>query len=148
MSTTPRGSTTVANRVRTDTVDVSPPDRRPPAVAPSRIPQPIRNFAAAVESGEVARIKQAYPGLTPNQQQRWENLFKQFKPGRARIQDVRGIPSNEAGITVVEFEMAVGFNERTTGTPYAARPSRYRARLKREGPTLLLLSLTDVAPRR
>jgi hypothetical protein len=52
------------------------------------------------------------------------------------------------GITVVEFAMAVSFSDRTTGTAVAARPSRYRARLKREGPTLVLLSLTDVsAPR-
>jgi hypothetical protein len=109
---------------------------------------PIRNFAAAVESGDVQRIKQAYPGLTPNQQKNWENVFKQSKV-RARIQSPRGISMNEAaGTAVVEFVLALTFSDRATGSEVAARPSRYQATLKREGSNLVIVQLTDVTTRR
>jgi serine/threonine protein kinase len=147
--TTPRGSTTVANRARSDTSGARPADvRRPPGMSPSLIPTPIRRFVAAVESGDVAQIKQAYPNLTPSQQKGWETVFQQSKPESAEIREVRGVPSNEPGITVVEFVMAVKFSDRTTKVTTFGRPSRYRARLKREGPNVVLLSLADVAPRR
>jgi hypothetical protein len=109
---------------------------------------PIRNFAAAVESGDVQRIKQAYPGLTPSQQKGWENVFKQSKV-KARIQSARGVSLNDAtGTAVVEFVMALSFSDRTTGSEVASRPSRYQARLKREGSNLVIVTLTDVTPRR
>ena len=109
---------------------------------------PIRNFAAAVESGDVQRIKQAYPGLTPSQQKSWENVFKQSKV-KARIQAPRGVSLNDAtGIAVVEFVLALTFNDRTTGSEVAARPSRYQATLKREGSNLVIVQLTDVTTRR
>jgi hypothetical protein len=109
---------------------------------------PIRRFAAAVESGDVQQIKDAYPGLTSSQQKGWETVFKQWKPESAEIRDVRGVPSSEAGITVVELVMAVNLSDRTTKTTVAGRPSRYQARLKREGLNAVLLSLTDVTNRR
>jgi hypothetical protein len=147
--TTPRGSTTVANRARSDTSGARPAEvRRPPGVSPSQIPAPIRRFVAAVESGDVTQIKQAYPNLSPSEQKAWETVFKQSKPDGAEIREVRGVPSNEPGITVVEFVMAVKFSDRTTKVTTFGRPSRYRARLKREGPNVVLLSLADVAPRR
>jgi hypothetical protein len=138
-----KGSTTVATtKARVETVPETPPERRPPAVSAADIPEPILRFAAAVESGDVARIKQAYPGLTPNQQRQWEILFARYKPGRARFQQVRGQPSTEAGVTVVQFTMAVAFSDKTTGD-VTTFPSTYRARLRREGPRLVLLSLSD-----
>jgi hypothetical protein len=118
-------------------------------VAPGLIPAPIRRFAAAVESGDVAQIKQAYPGLTASQEKNWENFFKQSKDIRARIQSVRGVSSNDAtGTAVVEFVMALSSSDRASGTAVASRPSRYQARLRREGSALVLLSLTDVTARR
>jgi eukaryotic-like serine/threonine-protein kinase len=148
---TPRGSTTVANRTRSDTgAERAAVERRPPAISPTLTPAmvPIRNFAAAVESGDVQKIKQAYPGLTPSQQKGWENVFARNKV-KARIQSARGVSRNEAtGTAVVEFVMALSFSDRTTGSETAGRPSRYQATLKREGSNLVIVSLTDVAPRR
>jgi eukaryotic-like serine/threonine-protein kinase len=147
---TPRGSTTVASRARGDTGGARPTsERRVPAISPALSPAmvPIRNFAAAVESGDVQKIKQAYPGLTPGQQKSWENVFKQSKV-KARIQSPRGISMNEAaGTAVVEFVMILTFSDRTTGSEVAGRPSRYQARLKREGSNLVIVSLTDVTRR-
>jgi hypothetical protein len=109
---------------------------------------PIRNFAAAVESGDVQRIKQAYPGLTPSQQKGWENVFKQSRV-RARIQSARAVSINEATrTTVVEFVMALTFSDRATGSEVASRQGTYQARLRREGSNLVLVSLTDVTTRR
>jgi hypothetical protein len=116
-----------------------------PAYTPAMAP--IRNFAAAVESADVQKIKQAYPGLTPNQQKNWENVFKQSKV-TARVQSPRGVSMNEAaGTYVVEFVMAMTFSDRATGSEVAVRPSRYRATLKREGSNLVIVSLTDVTRR-
>jgi predicted Ser/Thr protein kinase len=145
-ATTPRDPVTVASRARGDTGARPASERRSPAISPEFSPAmvPIRNFAAAVESGDVQRIKQAYPGLTPSQQRSWENVFKQSKV-RARIQSPRGISRNEAaGTAVVEFVLALTFSDRATGSEVAARPSRYQATLKREGSNLVIVTLTDV----
>jgi eukaryotic-like serine/threonine-protein kinase len=148
--TTPRGSTTVVTRTRTDTGGSRPTtDRRPPGVAPGLIPPPIRRFAAAVKSGDIAQIKQAYPGLTEGQRKKWEELFRSAKPEDAEIRAVRGVSGPDAsGTTVVNFVMAVRFSDRATGTSVAGRPSTYQARLKREGSNLVLISLTDVTGHR
>jgi hypothetical protein len=112
------------------------------------IPEPIQRFAAAVRSGDVDALKRAYPGLTPSQQKNWETVFKQSKPEAATITDIRGVSRNiTTGITVVEFAMAVSFSDRTTGTPVATRPTRYRATIKQEGTNAFLQSLAEVARR-
>ncbi len=150
--TTPRGSTTVASRSRADTalpsVARSAERRRPMGVPTSMIPEPIQRFAAAVRAGDVEAIKRAYPGLTPTQQKNWETVFKQSKPETATITDIRGVSTNVAtGISVVEFAMAVSFSDRTTGTPVAGRPTRFRATIKREGANAFLQSLAEVTRR-
>jgi serine/threonine protein kinase len=145
--TTPRGSTTVAGRTRSETTAVRPPlERRsvidiPPAFSPALVP--IRRYAAAVRSGDVGLIKQAYPGLTDRQQKQWEELFRSAKPERAEITDVRGVaPFDANGIAVVDFNLAVRVINKNTGDPVVF-PTRYRARIKRQGPNLTLESLID-----
>ena len=98
-----------------------------------------------MRAGDVAGIKRAYPGLTTIQQQGWERVFSQSKPENATITKIRGISRNAAtGITIVEFEMRVSFSDKTTGTPVAGRPTRYRATIKQEGPSAILQDLTEV----
>jgi hypothetical protein len=100
-----------------------------------------------VKSGDVQRVKQAYSGLTDNQRKSWEALFRVAKPEEAEIRDFRGVSGPDAaGITVVNFVMAVRLSDRTNGTPVHSR-HRYQARLKREGPMLVLQSLADLPPR-
>jgi hypothetical protein len=50
-------------------------------------------------------------------------------------------------VTVVQFTMAVPFSDKTTGDVVTVQ-NAYRARLRREGPRVVLLSLTDVPLRR
>ncbi len=112
------------------------------------IPAPIRRFQAAVLSGNVEEIKRAYPGLTDTQRRDWEQQFKMVKPERAEITRVTGISGPDAtGTAVVEFVMAVSFSDRTTRTPVATKPTRYRATIKREGTTAILQSLAVVQSR-
>jgi hypothetical protein len=109
-------------------------------------PVPIQRFAAAVQSGDVLKIKQAYPALTETERKGWENAFKQGKPERVTVTRVHGVsPLDATGVSVVEFTLRVSFTTRTSGEAVAARPTRYQARLKREGTVLVLQSLTPVA---
>jgi serine/threonine protein kinase len=159
-TTPPRTSTSTraaavaaAIRARSDTsAGTRPPVERRPAltVSPAVLPAlgPIRRFADAVKSGEIERIKQAYPGLTDSQRKNWEALFRAARPEEAEIRDFRGVSGPDAaGITVVNFVMALRLSDRTSGTRIEGRPSRYQAKLKREGPTLILVSLSDLPPR-
>jgi serine/threonine-protein kinase len=151
-ATTTRPTTTVGNRTRADTAGPrSPVERRPPAIPPDLfLPMiPIRNFAAAVESGDIERIKQAYPGLTAIQERGWANFFKQSKDIKASIRSVRGVRSIDAtGNAVIEFVMALNSSDRTSGSLITSRPSRYQAKLRREGVNFVLVSLTDVTGQR
>jgi hypothetical protein len=101
-----------------------------------------------VYSGNVEQIKNAYPGLPENQRRSWQQQFGSWKPERVELSQVRGISGPDAaGVWVVEFVMQVSFSDRNTGTPVASRPSRYRATLKREGPTSILQALSEVTGR-
>jgi hypothetical protein len=142
---TPRGSTTVGARMRPETTAVRPPlERRPLEVPAALTPAlvPIRRFAAAVRSGDVGQIKQAYPNLPDRQQKQWEELFRSAKPEKAEITDVKGVASFDAnGIAVVDFSLELRVRNRS-GDPLVI-PSRYRAWIKRAGPNLTLESLID-----
>jgi serine/threonine-protein kinase len=143
-TTTPRGSTTVVSRPRSDTasVRVTPPERRAPVVAATGTPPPIKSFAAAIQSGDIERVKRVYPGITPAQRKRWEALFSEGKPEQAIVKNPRGISNDPAiGVTTVEFAMAIRYQDRTGNsivTPYV----RYQAKVKVQGPVGVLLSLT------
>lgn len=115
-------------------------------IAPANTPAPIRRFAAAVQSGDVARIKLAYPGMTENQRKNWENLFRIAKPETAEIRQVIGVSGPDPGpgkSTVVDFTMTVRFSDRQTGNPVTVPSSRYRATLKLEGGSFVLQSLAE-----
>ena len=147
-STSGRGSTAGPIPSRSDTAGPRAAlERRPAAAAAANVPAPIRRFAAAVESGDVDRIKQAYPGLTPSQQRAWQTLFRDNKPENADISAVRGISGPDQGVSVVEFTMAVRFSDRRIGTPVQVPSRRYRATLRLQGPSLILERLVELPGR-
>jgi hypothetical protein len=83
--------------------------------------------------------------LSASERKNWENAFGQGKPERVTVTGVQGIsPLDATGVSVVEFTLRVSFTNRTSGESVAARPTRYQARLKREGPNLVLQTLTAV----
>ncbi len=111
-----------------------PPEYNP-AIAP------IMRYAQAVQSGDVQRIRLAYPGLTSAEQKRWEAVFKEWKV-KTSIQRMHGVSSNQAaGTAVVAFEMMLSIIHPTTGSQMSVTRQWYRARLRREGATLSIVGL-------
>jgi hypothetical protein len=45
----------------------------------------IDAYARAIESGSVAEIRRAYPGLTTAQQQQWEGFFRSVRNFKPRL---------------------------------------------------------------
>jgi hypothetical protein len=101
----------------------------------------IRTFAAAVQSGDIERVKRAYPGITETQLNNWQNLFRAGKPEQAIIRSPRGISTDANGVTTVEFSMAIRYRDRT-GSPTTGPFIRYQAKLKVQGANAALQSLT------
>jgi serine/threonine-protein kinase len=118
-------------------------ERRAPPVSPeySNAMIPINAFARAVQSGDVERIRQVYPGLTAAEQKSWERVFKESKV-KASVQSTQGLSINQAaGTAVVQFVLQLSFNNPTTGSETSAAKYRYVARLKRQAQTLRIEKL-------
>lgn len=145
---TPARSATTSGRTRLDsTPSGSPPvDRRERVALEANIPAPIRLFRDAVRSGDVERIKQAYPSMPDKQRSGWQKLFESSKPERAEITSVVGRQPFDAAGTAVDFVLAVRFRD-PVGTTVTWRRG-YRAILRREGPTVVLQSLTELGAAR
>jgi serine/threonine-protein kinase len=78
----------------TPTTPVHPPVQPPPepvAVAPQRqdprpaIQRRVRDYASAIESGSTDRIRQVYPGLTPQQERNWRQFFEAVNDVQATL---------------------------------------------------------------
>ena len=107
---------------------------------------PIRNYAAAVQSGDVQQIRRVYSGLTAREQQSWERIFKEYKV-KASVQALRGLPnSTTTGITVVQFEMPVTLIHPTTLSQISVTRYKYRAWLRRQAQTLSIEKLELIRP--
>ena len=111
-------------------VAASPPPI-PPAESVSRAapdPRPdvervIVAYARAIQSGNVAEIRRAYPGLTNSQQQDWDGFFRSVRNFRATlVMDQLAVTGSSAtaGVSAL-YE----YDNRTTG-----RPDRQQLRLQ------------------
>jgi hypothetical protein len=58
---------------------------KPPADARPEIEQVVAAYARAIESGSVAEIRRAYPGLTASQQQGWDGFFRTVRNFKATL---------------------------------------------------------------
>jgi eukaryotic-like serine/threonine-protein kinase len=137
---TSRGAPGVASRARADdsAAERSITQPRAPALQPEYNPAmiPIRNYAAAVQSGDVQRIRQVYPGLTAAEQKRWEGVFKESKV-KATVQSPKGLSIDPAaGTAVVQFDMNLSFIHPTTLSQLSTTRQRYVAWLRRQGQVL------------
>lgn len=118
----------------------------PPEYNPAMIP--IRNYAAAVQSGDVQQIRQAYPGLTPAEQKSWERAF-QVSNVKATVQSAKGLAINQAaGTAVVQFDMTLAFIDPATKSQISTRRERYVAWLRRQGQALRIEKLQRSDPAR
>ncbi|MGH7530101.1 MAG: protein kinase domain-containing protein [Gemmatimonadales bacterium] len=106
-------------------------DTTPPAAAPAVDPRAaiegvIAAYGQALESRDMAQVRRAYPGLTPAQEQAWQELFRSVRRLTARLTvttvTVSGSTADAAVSGVYEYENA------TTGRP-ERRPAAFRATL-------------------
>lgn len=110
-------------------------DTTPAAVAPvpadprGPIEQVIAEYARALESRDLGRVRRAYPGLTPAQQQGWEDFFRAVRNLKANLTVTTiNVASGSADVVVTgvyEYENA------TTGRA-ERRPVTFRATLVSE----------------
>ena len=90
-----------------EAVPKAPPDPRP------EIERVIATYAQAIESGSVAEIRRAYPGLTGAQQQNWEAFFKSVRNFKATLTISQlGASGNTA---IAEIDAAYQYENKTTG---------------------------------
>jgi len=108
----------------------APPAPAAPAVTPGPVdPRPdiqkvIDDYARALESRDVGQVRRAYPGLTPAQQQSWQDFFQSTRNIKAGLTvtavHLSGLTAETIVSGVYEYDNA------STGRP-ERRPVTFRA---------------------
>ena len=108
------------------------------ASAPGSVEHAINRYARGIESMSVDRLKEAYPGLTEEQQKRWETTFAKATRIKASVADIRttSIDSDDAE---VDFRLNTTLDY-PDGQP-ASQPQRLHATLKRTPTGWQILSI-------
>ena len=108
------------------------------ASAPGSVEHAINRYARGIESMSVDRLKEAYPGLTEEQQKRWETTFAKATKIKASVADIRttSIDSDDAE---VDFRLNTTLDY-PDGQP-ASQPQRLHATLKRTPTGWQILSI-------
>ena len=77
---------------------------RPVTAAESReeIDRVIQAYELAIESGDIARIRRAYPGMTAPQQANWEAFFRSARDFRATFTTTRFEPADDRAVVSVD----------------------------------------------
>jgi serine/threonine protein kinase len=90
----------------------------------------LTTFTAALESRQMAQVLRAYPGMSPQEQQRWAGLLEErtvtdFSTGLAQLQ----APTIEDSSARVDFAITLNYRSPTEGRTTHSVP--YRATLSR-----------------
>jgi serine/threonine-protein kinase len=102
----------------------APPDPRP------QIGAVVSQYAAAVESGSLAALKQVYPGMTSAQQRDWEQFFRLVRDVKADLSLGRLDVTNSAA----EAQVAGTYTYLNTSTQRVEhQPVSFHASLRRDG---------------
>jgi hypothetical protein len=118
-----------------------PPESTPPVAAPptaADISPAVEAFARAIESKDIGAIRRVYPGLTSDQQRRFEQFFEGARTINASFR-VANISASSAAaadaqlVGVYEFVTVAGKTER--------QPVSFAVSLRQEGRTWHLTSL-------
>jgi len=109
------------------------PAPRPPAPPPDPRPEIgalVSRYAAAVESGRVANLKQVYPAMTAAQQQGWEQFFRVVRDVKAEL----AVGTLDVTNASAEAQVAGSYTYLNTSTQRTERePVSFRATLRRDG---------------
>jgi tRNA A-37 threonylcarbamoyl transferase component Bud32 len=108
------------------------PVTHPPAPPPDPRPEigaVVSQYAAAVESGSLAALKQVYPGMTAAQQEDWEQFFRLVRDVKAELSLSRLDVTNSAA----EAQVAGTYTYLNTSTQRVERqPVSFHASLRRD----------------
>ena len=96
---------------------------------PGSVESAISRYARAIESGTVDKLKEAYPGLTDDQQKMWETgVFSRATRIRAAVRNVK--TTTDRDDAEAEFVLNVSY-ELADGSSGSITPQRSHASLKR-----------------
>jgi serine/threonine-protein kinase len=112
----------------------------PPAPVDPRpdIERVIAAYARALESASMAEVRRAYPGLTPQEQDRWDGFFKSVKNLKAKLAvEQVSLAGNEATVSI---SGVYEFDNRTTGKAESTQV-HLRAALTRDTGSWRLMSV-------
>ena len=103
----------------------------PPAPSPAAIRQEITDavlaYGRALESGNIAQVRQAYPGLTSQQERNWRDFFQLAQNLRVSL----GVTSLQHSTDAGEAIVTGAFEYRNTQTRRDVRqPVNFRAQLE------------------
>jgi hypothetical protein len=98
------------------------------ASPPGSVESAIHRYARGIESQTVDKLKEAYPGLTDEQQKAWEMTWAKATRLKAKIADLK-VTGTDGDQADAEFRLNVTFDY-PDGTP-GSNPQRQHAQLKR-----------------
>ncbi|MDB4905301.1 MAG: protein kinase [Gemmatimonadetes bacterium] len=130
------------NRAEIDSVLEMPGvSKRPDAIL---IREALGRYARAIESEDLAKVRQAYPGLTPQQETFWaKNVFALADNIHAQVRPLRAAALGKA--VQVGFSLHLRFVYHTSGSP-GAIPLFYEGIFVKEGPDWILKEIRDRRP--
>jgi serine/threonine-protein kinase len=95
---------------------------------PGSVESAIHRYARGIESLTVDKLKEAYPGLTDEQQKAWEITWAKATRLKANVADLK-VTGTDGDQADAEFRLNVTFNY-PDGTP-GSNPQRQHAQLRR-----------------
>jgi len=98
------------------------------ASPPGSVESAIHRYARGIESQTVDKLKEAYPGLTDEQQKAWEMTWAKATRLKAKIADLK-VTGTDGDQADAEFRLNVTFDY-PDGTP-GSNPQQQHAQLKR-----------------
>ena len=108
---------------------------------PSAVRESIRRYARAIESGDVARIRAAFPAMSGDQEKFWsETFFRQSENIKVAVRF--GSSSVKGNAAEVQFTVDMKYDYRSSHTP-GANTLRYRATLEKLSAAWQIKSLTE-----
>ena len=110
------------------------------SAVPAGIRKPIAAFASAIASGDVARLRAAYPGMSGEQQKFWtEAFFKQAE--NITVRTDYGKANVRGHTAVVDFTVRAHYTLRSANTPMDSRLP-YHATLEKKGTAWQITAMT------
>ena len=148
-STAPRagaapGSSAIAaaTAAPSESAAASPPKPAPLTAEQKAMQAPIEAYARALESGDTAQVRQAYPAIEKAAVQTLQSTFRITRDMKTHVEP-DGTPTRRGDSATYPFTLTMSYIYRETGSPGGGPPpARYVATLRRSGARWELKQLT------